>query len=90
VPVRLFLREHGPRWSILMLVYAAVVWFAIIYLGHHYLVDALGGIVYPVAAYAVAGGLQPWLGGAVHMQPAQLNDSIQDGPLRTVLHISGG
>ena len=47
----LFLRERWPRWSWLMLVYAGVVWFAIMYLGHHYLVDALGGLVYAVVAY---------------------------------------
>lgn len=52
----LFLREHWPRWAILMLAYAAVVWFAIIYLGHHYVVDALGGLVYAIAAFAVVRG----------------------------------
>jgi len=49
----LFLRERWPRWSWLMLAYAAVVWFAIMYLGHHYLVDALGGLLYAVVAYTV-------------------------------------
>jgi membrane-associated phospholipid phosphatase len=62
----LFLREYWPRWSWLMLVYAAVVWFAIMYLGHHYLVDALGGLLYAVVAYAAvravtSGRLQRWL-----------------------------
>lgn len=52
----LFLRERWPRWSWLMLVYAGVVWFAIMYLGHHYLVDALGGLLYAVVAYAVVRG----------------------------------
>jgi membrane-associated phospholipid phosphatase len=52
----LFLREHWRRWAVLMLVYAAMVWFAIMYLGHHYLVDALGGLVYALAAYAIARG----------------------------------
>lgn len=47
----LFLREYWPRWAWIMLVYAGVVWFAIMYLGHHYLVDALGGLLYAVAAY---------------------------------------
>jgi membrane-associated phospholipid phosphatase len=47
----LFLRRFWPRASLLMLGYSAVVWFAIMYLGHHYLVDALGGLVYAVAAY---------------------------------------
>jgi membrane-associated phospholipid phosphatase len=52
----LFLRERWPRWSWLMLAYASVVWFAIMYLGHHYLVDALGGLVYAVVAYLVVRG----------------------------------
>jgi len=49
----LFLREHWPRASWLMLAYTAAVWFSIMYLGHHYLVDALGGLVYAVVAYLV-------------------------------------
>ena len=61
----LFLREHWPRASWLMLIYTAAVWFSIMYLGHHYLVDALGGLVYAVAAYlivrsAVSGRLGQW------------------------------
>lgn len=61
----LFLRTHWPRASWLMLVYTAAVWFSIMYLGHHYLVDALGGLVYAVAAYlvvrsAVSGRLGRW------------------------------
>ena len=61
----LFLREHWPRASWLMLVYAAAVWFSIMFLGHHYLVDALGGLVYAVVAYvvvrsAVSGRLGRW------------------------------
>ena len=58
----LFLREYWPRWSWLMLVYAGVVWFAIMYLGHHYLVDALGGLLYAVAAYF---GVKAFTSGAV-------------------------
>jgi membrane-associated phospholipid phosphatase len=46
-----FLRRHWPRLSILMLLYSVVVWFAIMYLGHHYFVDALGGLVYAVVSY---------------------------------------
>ena len=48
----LFLRRIAPRWSMVMLIYTAVVWFAIVYLGHHYLVDAIGGLIYAVVAYA--------------------------------------
>ena len=49
----LFLREHWPRVSWLMVVYTAAVWFSIMYLGHHYFVDAVGGLVYAVAAYVI-------------------------------------
>lgn len=59
-----FLREHWPRASWLMLAYTAIVWFAIMYLGHHYLVDALGGLVYAVLAYlAIRAYTSGWLGG---------------------------
>ena len=50
------------RWAVLA--YAIAVWFAVIYLGDHYLVDVIGGIAYAWGAYwvvqswSVAG---PWL-----------------------------
>lgn len=61
----LFLRAYWPRVAWLMLVYTAAVWFSIMYLGHHYLIDALGGLVYAVVAYvvvrsAVSGRLGHW------------------------------
>lgn len=37
-----------------MWVYTAVVWFAIVYLGHHYVVDALGGAVLAIGTYVVS------------------------------------
>ena len=46
------LRMAWPRLAWLGLVYTAVVWFAIVYLGHHYLVDAYGGALYALAAFA--------------------------------------
>jgi membrane-associated phospholipid phosphatase len=60
-----FLRDHWPRASGLMLVYAAAVWFSIVYLGHHYVLDVIGGLAYAVAAYlvvrsAVSGRLGHW------------------------------
>ncbi len=61
----LFLRDHWPRAAWLMLAYTAAVWFSIMFLGHHYLVDAVGGLVYAVVAYvvvrsAVSGRLGRW------------------------------
>ena len=49
----LFLRRTAPRAGWLMLAYSAVVWFAIVYLAHHYVIDAIAGSLYAIAAYAV-------------------------------------
>lgn len=49
----LFLRLAWRRAAWLMLAWGAVVVFAIVYLAHHYVVDAIGGIVYAAAAYWV-------------------------------------
>ena len=47
----LFARRAFGRIGYLMIGYAACVWFAVIYLGDHYLVDVLGGIAYAAVAY---------------------------------------
>lgn len=45
-----FIKYFGKRgWFFFP--YAASVWFAIIYLGHHYVIDALMGILYAVLAF---------------------------------------
>jgi membrane-associated phospholipid phosphatase len=48
----LFVRQVSRRSGVLMLAYTAAAWFAILYLGDHYLVDVIGGAVYALAAYA--------------------------------------
>jgi len=30
----------------------ATIWFATVYLGHHYVVDLIGGLLYAIAVYA--------------------------------------
>ncbi len=47
----LFARRVFPRAGWLMLAYTACVWFAIVYLGEHWVVDIIGGVVYAFAAY---------------------------------------
>jgi membrane-associated phospholipid phosphatase len=54
----LFLRQAWPRGAWLMLAWGAVVVFAIVYLAHHYVIDAIGGIAYAVAAYWVVDRLR--------------------------------
>jgi membrane-associated phospholipid phosphatase len=34
-----------------MLAYTACIWFAIVYLGEHWVVDIIGGVIYAFAAY---------------------------------------
>lgn len=47
----LILRNRWPRLALGMLAYAGVVWFAIVYLGHHYVVDVVAGVAYAAGAY---------------------------------------
>jgi hypothetical protein len=47
----LFVRRVFPRAGWLMLAYAVCVWFSIVYLGEHWVVDIIGGVAYSIAAY---------------------------------------
>ena len=47
----LFARRAFGKIGWLMLAYTACVWFAIVYLGEHWVVDIIGGVAYASAAY---------------------------------------
>jgi hypothetical protein len=47
----LFARRAFGKAGWLMLAYTVCVWFAIVYLGEHWVVDIIGGVVYAAAAY---------------------------------------
>jgi len=47
----LFARRAFGRVGWLMLAYTACVWFAIVYLGEHWVVDIIGGVIYALIAY---------------------------------------
>jgi membrane-associated phospholipid phosphatase len=47
----LFVRRQHPRGAWIIAAWTAVVWFAITYTGHHYVVDIIGGAAFAVAAY---------------------------------------
>lgn len=49
----LFVRRRYPRATLAVAAYTAAVWFAIVYLGHHYIVDIVGGVAFAVAAYLI-------------------------------------
>lgn len=47
----LFARRAFGKAGWLMLLYSAAVWFSIVYLADHYVVDVLGGVAYASVAY---------------------------------------
>ena len=48
-------RLWGKRGA-LVIVYPAAVFFAVVYLGHHYVADIIGGVVYASASYVLVCG----------------------------------
>jgi hypothetical protein len=61
----LFARRQFGRPGSLMLLYGAGVWFSIVYLADHYVVDVLGGIVYAIVAYVAVVHAPGWFRRAV-------------------------
>jgi hypothetical protein len=57
----LFARRTFGRIGWLMLVYTACIVFAIVYLGEHYVVDAIAGIAYAYVAYRLVLGGPAWI-----------------------------
>ncbi len=52
-----------PRWraaGIGMAVWGLAVWFAVVYLGHHYIVDIIGGVLYAVAGFLAVRAWDAW------------------------------
>lgn len=56
----LVLRKQFGRIAWLAMIYCIAVWWAIVFLGDHYVVDVLAGIAYAWAAYLVAPRLHGW------------------------------
>jgi len=48
----LFARTRWPRASLILLVWSAAIWFSVVYLGHHYVIDVVAGIFFAIGAYA--------------------------------------
>jgi membrane-associated phospholipid phosphatase len=53
------LRLWGRRaWPILL--YTVCVWISIVYLGEHYVVDVIGGVVFALGAFFAEDALTRW------------------------------
>lgn len=49
-----YAKKLGEKWLLPALwIYLVGIWFAAVYLGHHFIVDLLGGAIYALLAYAV-------------------------------------
>jgi hypothetical protein len=44
-------RLFGRRWSLAFLIYPLSVWFGVVYLGEHYIIDVLIGMLYAAVAF---------------------------------------
>lgn len=56
----LFFWRRAARTRIFLTVYAAGMFFAVIYLGEHYVIDIFLGTVYSVAAMILSGRIRSW------------------------------
>ena len=65
----LVLRQAFGRIAWLALLYAAAVWWSIVFTGDHYVVDVVGGIAYAAAVYAIAPRLSSWVAWALRRRP---------------------
>jgi hypothetical protein len=61
----LFARRFFGRPGWLMLAYSACVWFAIVYIADHYVVDILGGLAYATVAYWAVMHAPGWFRGLI-------------------------
>ncbi len=65
----LVLRGAFGRIGWLALGYAILVWWAVVFLGDHYVVDIVGGVAYATAAYVGGPRLAGWIGAAFRWLP---------------------
>jgi membrane-associated phospholipid phosphatase len=81
IAAALVVSARWPRLALGLVAYGAVVWFSIVYLGHHYVVDALGGALYAVIAYVLVRGVLTWASGRRRRGLVQLQ--LQPVPIGT-------
>jgi membrane-associated phospholipid phosphatase len=53
----LYLRKTLGNWGLLMLGYALLVWFAVVYMAEHWMIDVVAGLGCAVVSYALVEGV---------------------------------
>ncbi len=44
----------GNRWFLIAMLYPLIIWFAVVYLGEHYVIDVIIGLIYALLSYLSA------------------------------------
>jgi membrane-associated phospholipid phosphatase len=73
----LFARTRWPRASLILLAWSAAIWFSVVYLGHHYVIDVVAGILFALADFWIvkssfAAALAAWLSNRMGNRAADL------------------
>jgi len=53
----LYLRQTLGHWGLVMLGYALLVWFAVVYMAEHWMIDVVAGLGCAVVSYALVEGV---------------------------------
>jgi membrane-associated phospholipid phosphatase len=75
--ISLFALRIGKVKALPILIFPFGVWFSAVYLGEHYIVDVLGGIVYATVAFVVAEKLIPYIQ-FKHANGVNIEESLKD------------
>jgi membrane-associated phospholipid phosphatase len=72
----LYLRKTLGNWGLVMLGYALLVWFAVVYMAEHWMIDVVAGLGCAVVSYALVEGVAwAW---AAHARRKELT-SVPEG-----------
>ncbi len=86
----LFARRTFGRIGWLMLAYTAAVWFSIVYLADHYVVDILGGVLYAAVAYWAVFHAPGWFRGLMDRASDPELTADPDDARRPLRHVDRG
>jgi hypothetical protein len=88
----LYLRKAFGRWGLIMLVYGAIVWFAVVYMAEHWIVDVLAGLLCTLVAYALVEGVAHYLAArrATALQQVQSAGGLREAQADTLARSKQG